>query len=72
MHATEGAALLFDPGERAHTLLAEENRLLDRYRVFRAHDFVLALEERAQLDQQTGFFGEHLGQVLTADIAVER
>jgi len=72
VHAAKGATLLFDPCQRAHALLAGENSLLDSYRVFRTQHFVLVLEKRAKLDQQTGLFGEHLREVLTADITVER
>jgi hypothetical protein len=72
VQAAKGAALLFDPGQGAHALLAGEHRSLDRYRVFRAQHFVLALEKRAELGQQTGLFGEHLRKVLAADITVER
>jgi hypothetical protein len=71
VQAAKGAALVFDPGERADALLASQNHPLHRYGVFRADDFVFTLEERAQLVQQTGLLDEHLGEVFAADIRVQ-
>ncbi len=71
VQAAQGAALIFDPGERADALLACENHSLHRYGVFRADYFVFTLEERAQPGQQTRLLDEHLGEVFAADTRVQ-
>jgi hypothetical protein len=63
--------VLLDAGESAYALLAGENGLLHRDRIFGAQYFVFALEESAQLTQQGRLFGEHLGKVSAADVPVQ-
>jgi len=70
MQAAKGAAVLFDAGQRSDPLLAGENGLLQRHGILAAEHLVFTLEKIPQISQETGFFSQHLGEMLAADIRI--